>query len=186
MGYCCERRAYTREQTPSQIGETPSKIGETPSQIGRYRMIESQPLALRAVSVADLFCGAGGSSTGLARACADLGVPYNLTAVNHWDVAIASHMANHPSANHLLAEVDKLRSGALSKHGRLDILWASPSCFVAGTLILTARGLVPIEEIVVGDSVLTHLGRRRSVTTTMQVWCHGIITSAISVGRMTT
>lgn len=82
----------------------------------------------REIFVADLFCGAGGSSTGLARACEELGVEFKLTAVNHWDIAIASHTANHPEANHLCAEVDKLRSGALSPAGRLDILWASPSC----------------------------------------------------------
>lgn len=83
---------------------------------------------VRPISVADLFCGAGGSSEGLARACDELGVPYTLTAVNHWDVAIASHTANHPYANHLHAEVDRLKSGELSADGRLDILWASPSC----------------------------------------------------------
>lgn len=83
---------------------------------------------LPAVRVADLFCGAGGSSTGLAQACEHMGVPYSLTAVNHWDVAIATHSKNHPEAKHLLTEVDQLQAGALSADGVLDILWASPSC----------------------------------------------------------
>lgn len=82
----------------------------------------------RELLVADLFCGAGGSSTGLARACEELGVPYRLTAVNHWDVAIATHTANHPDAKHLCRDVDQLRAGELAEGRRLDILWASPSC----------------------------------------------------------
>lgn len=36
-------------------------------------------------------------------------------------------------------------------------------CVVAGTLILTSRGILPVEELLVGDQVLTHLGRWRSV-----------------------
>ncbi len=32
-------------------------------------------------------------------------------------------------------------------------------CFVAGTLVLTLRGHIPIEEVVIGDRVLTHAGR---------------------------
>lgn len=80
------------------------------------------------LQVADLFCGAGGSSTGLAQACEDLRVEYQLTAVNHWDIAIATHSANHPNVNHLKSEVDKLTAGELSERGYLDILWASPAC----------------------------------------------------------
>ncbi|NIJ40370.1 hypothetical protein FHS78_000640 [Parvibaculum indicum] len=42
-----------------------------------------------------------------------------------------------------------------------------PPCFVAGTLVLTKRGHIPIEDVVVGDLVLTHRGRWRRVTETM-------------------
>lgn len=37
-------------------------------------------------------------------------------------------------------------------------------CIQRGTLIQTDRGLLPIEEIVIGDSVLTHKGRYKRVT----------------------
>lgn len=40
-------------------------------------------------------------------------------------------------------------------------------CLVPGTKIIAQRGLVPIEEIVVGDEVLTHRGRWRRVYHTM-------------------
>lgn len=42
------------------------------------------------------------------------------------------------------------------------------ACFPAGTMISTRNGPKPIEEIVVGDLVLTHRGRYRRVTETMQ------------------
>src|SRR5438477_5215035 len=42
------------------------------------------------------------------------------------------------------------------------------ACFAAGTPISTARGPVPIEEIVAGDFVLTHAGRYRRVLATMR------------------
>ena len=41
----------------------------------------------RPLLVADLFCGAGGSSTGAQRALARLGHRMDLLCVNHWPVA---------------------------------------------------------------------------------------------------
>ena len=40
-------------------------------------------------------------------------------------------------------------------------------CFAKGTLVLAREGYRPIEDIVVGDEVLTHLGRWRRVTAVM-------------------
>ncbi|MGI0149152.1 MAG: ribonucleotide reductase N-terminal alpha domain-containing protein, partial [Thermoplasmata archaeon] len=42
------------------------------------------------------------------------------------------------------------------------------ACFAAGTPISTDQGPKPIEDIVVGDCVLTHVGRYRRVLATMQ------------------
>ena len=55
--------------------------------------------------VADLFCGAGGSSTGAKKAIAEIGGTMELVAVNHWNTAIATHAANHPTARHLVEDV---------------------------------------------------------------------------------
>ena len=55
----------------------------------------------RRIVAVDMFCGAGGTSTGLAQACEELGLEVRLTAINHWRVAIASHKANHPWARHI-------------------------------------------------------------------------------------
>ena len=44
----------------------------------------------RTYLVADLFCGAGGSSTGAQRSFTAQGDEMELVAVNHWNVAIAA------------------------------------------------------------------------------------------------
>lgn len=45
-----------------------------------------------------------------------------------------------------------------------DLLFQSTPCFVAGTLILTHDGYKPIEEVKVGDYVLTHTNQFKRVT----------------------
>lgn len=51
------------------------------------------------LTLTDLFCGAGGSSTG---ATAIPGVELRI-ASNHWDLAVETHGVNHPNADHLCA-----------------------------------------------------------------------------------
>src|SRR5207248_2809483 len=68
----------------------------------------------------DLFCGAGGSSTGLVAAGLELRL-----AANHSPVAIETHAANHPDADHLCADIDHYDMRRLP---RTDVLWASPIC----------------------------------------------------------
>ena len=78
--------------------------------------------------VVDLFCGAGGSSTGAARAVEELGGEMDLSAVNHWDKAIATHSANHPKATHILQDVARVDPRKAVPGGRVDLLIASPEC----------------------------------------------------------
>lgn len=51
--------------------------------------------------------------------------------------------------------------------GNVDVIHAGFPCFVAGTMVLTMQGHIPIEDVREGDLVLTHLGRWRRVTATM-------------------
>lgn len=96
----------------------------------------------RTIQAADLFCGAGGTSTGLRLACDKLGYELNLLAVNHWDIAIATHSANHPDAAHMCASVDTVDPRIAIPGGRLDLLWASPEC----TFFSGARGGKPVTD----------------------------------------
>lgn len=94
------------------------------------------------IRIADLFCGAGGTSTGAVQAARNLGHAVELTAVNHWERAVATHEANHPEVRHLCASVDSLNPRHLYPDGRLDILWASPEC----THHSRARGGKPMND----------------------------------------
>ena len=92
--------------------------------------------------VADLFCGAGGSSTGAKQAIAEIGGAMELVAVNHWNTAIATHSANHPAARHLVEDVSIVDPEAVVEEGRLDLLMASPEC----KFYSRARGGKPVHD----------------------------------------
>ena len=48
-------------------------------------------------------------------------------------------------------------------YGKIDLLVGGTPCFPKGNLILTEYGYRPIEEVEVGDFVVTHLGRLQKV-----------------------
>lgn len=75
------------------------------------------------LTVTDLFCGAGGSSTGAIRVP---GVEVKL-ALNHWDKAIETHQRNHPTAAHDLADLFEVHPSRYQGYAT-DILVASPEC----------------------------------------------------------
>lgn len=85
----------------------------------------------RKILIADLLCGAGGSSTGAIRALLALGFAMEdivLACVNHWGVAIETHRRNHPEARHYLQDIATGRPHLIVPEGYLDLLMASPTC----------------------------------------------------------
>jgi len=92
--------------------------------------------------VADLLCGAGGSSTGASRALAELGLDMELVCVNHWPTAIDTHQRNHPEARHYVQDIATVRPHLLVPEGYLDLLMASPTC----THHSVARGGKPTSD----------------------------------------
>jgi len=94
------------------------------------------------ILVADLLCGAGGSSTGCERALAELGLQMELVCVNHWGVAIETHKKNHPEARHYVQDIATVRPHLLVPEGYLDLLMASPTC----THHSVARGGKPTSD----------------------------------------
>lgn len=97
----------------------------------------------------DLFCGAGGTSTGVNTAringnqCAKV-----VACVNHDANAIASHAANHPDALHFTEDIRTLELAPLVSHINsereanplaLTVLWASLEC----TNFSKAKGGMP-------------------------------------------
>lgn len=86
----------------------------------------------------DLFCGAGGTSTGVENAMIDgRKIAKVIACVNHDKNAIASHKANHPDAIHYTEDIRTLELGPMVVHvnlarktypGAKVVLWASLEC----------------------------------------------------------
>lgn len=72
-------------------------------------------------TLTDLFCGAGGSSTGAIQVP---GVEVRV-ASNHWQLAVDTHNTNHQRADHICADLSQISP---SYFPRTDLLWASPEC----------------------------------------------------------
>jgi DNA (cytosine-5)-methyltransferase 1 len=98
----------------------------------------------REIRVADLFCGAGGLSTGASRALRALGVPMRLVGVNHWPIAIETNRRNHPEHAQRIhcAALETARPLKLVPEGSLDLLMAAPSCVFHSR----ARGGRPVND----------------------------------------
>jgi DNA (cytosine-5)-methyltransferase 1 len=101
----------------------------------------------------DLFCGAGGFSEGVKRACSGLGYELQHGAVNHWDIAVQSHQANHSDAVQFHSRIEQLHppdvvNEIVDKDVRdvhtddinVDLLTAGPEC----THFSSARGGKPV------------------------------------------
>ncbi len=91
---------------------------------------------------ADLFCGAGGTSTGLLQAAKRLKKKVKLVAVNHWELAISTHSQNHPGVDHYNSDLKDIDPRAVVPSGRLRLLVASPEC----THFSKARGGKPMSK----------------------------------------
>lgn len=99
---------------------------------------QKNQIKMRQLLYIDLFCGAGGTSTGVSTArldgdeCAKV-----IACVNHDANAIASHAANHPDALHFTEDIRTLELSPLVEHVKkcrmenpdaLVALWASLEC----------------------------------------------------------
>jgi DNA (cytosine-5)-methyltransferase 1 len=82
----------------------------------------------KTIQVVDMFCGAGGESTGIRKAAERLDLNIRLTAINHWERAIETHAANHPDAEHLCQSIQYLDPVKVVPEQKVDLLWASPEC----------------------------------------------------------
>lgn len=96
----------------------------------------------RVIRAADLFCGAGGTSTGLVQACLAMGLDLRLVGVNHWDTAMETFTRNHPRAEHWCTGIDQIKPSRAVPGRKLDLLVASPEC----THHSNARGGKPRDE----------------------------------------
>lgn len=94
---------------------------------------------MKSMKIVDLFCGAGGETTGILNACKRLGISYEMLAINHWNIAIETHSKNHPEVRHLCESIQNVDPRSHFPGGRVNLLWASPEC----TNFSNARGGIP-------------------------------------------
>lgn len=82
----------------------------------------------KVLNTVDLFCGAGGASTGMELALDRLGLVHHGLAINHWCVAVDTMRANHPFIDTMEMDIENAVPSEMVPGGEVDLLWASPSC----------------------------------------------------------
>lgn len=82
----------------------------------------------KVIKAVDMFCGGGGSSTGLIQACEEAGVNLSLIAINHDPTSIETHQSNHITVRHLCQSIQQLDPCEVVEDGVLDLLIATPEC----------------------------------------------------------
>jgi DNA (cytosine-5)-methyltransferase 1 len=107
------------------------------------------------LTATDMFCGAGGSSTGALEVP---GVTIK-TAMNHWARAIETHNANHPETDHVCADIQITDPRYISTS---DILWASPEC--TNHSVAKGRKRITNQSDLFGDSIADEAADRSRAT----------------------
>jgi DNA (cytosine-5)-methyltransferase 1 len=115
-------QASTRTEIAHQAAEAEQ------ARQNRGPAIHTGPRKPSDITVTDLFCGAGGSTSGAKGAGARV-----VMASNHWALAVETHGTNHPDTNHDVADISAVNP---RRYRPTDILIASPEC----TNITTANG----------------------------------------------
>lgn len=107
------------------------------------------------LTATDMFCGAGGSSTGALEVP---GVTIK-TAMNHWARAIETHNANHPETEHVCADIQITDPRYIATS---DILWASPEC--TNHSVAKGKKRITNQADLFGDSIADEAADRSRAT----------------------
>ena len=107
------------------------------------------------LTLTDMFCGAGGSSTG---ATSVPGIEVR-TAMNHWARAIETHNANHQQAAHICADISQTDPRYVANS---DILWASPEC--TNHSVAKGRKRITNQPDLFGESIADEAADRSRAT----------------------
>lgn len=128
----------------------------------------------------DLFCGAGGVTTGIEQATGPDGekLAHVIACVNHDEEAIASHMANHPESLHFtedirtldLTEVEKsVKMARIMYQDAIVCLWASLEC----TNFSKAKGGLPKDAD--SRTLAEHLDRYVEAIEPDMIWIENVV-----------
>jgi len=92
----------------------------------------------------DLFCGAGGATTGMINALHKADIQYDGRVFDHWNIAIETQRLNHPEVVVSCIDIKNILPDRmfLDDPRKINVGWASPSC----THFSAAAGGVPKSE----------------------------------------
>lgn len=130
-------------------------------------MKEIENLPWNGYNVVSTFSGGGGSCLGYRMA------GYHVVWANEFvEEAQRTYRANHKDTYLNTLDIREVTPEMIFKEsglgkGEIDLFDGSPPCFAAGTLVKVEDGYKKIEDIQVGDRVLTHKGRYRRVVNVM-------------------
>lgn len=128
--------------------------------------------------VVSLFSGIGAFEKALSRKK----IPYQL--INYCEIdkyASTAYAAIHDVSEELnLGDISKVD---FSKLPDFDLVTYGFPCFVPGTLVLTNNGYRKIEEIKVGDKVITHMNRFREVKKVMNSYSNNYYEIATNIAE---
>lgn len=110
------------------------------------------------MKAASLCSGIGGAELALSSLGCDLAWHAEIDAD-----ACAVHETHWPDVRN----IGDITTADWTQVEPVDVLAAGYPCFIAGTLVATTRGDIPIENIRIGDLVLTHTGQWQPCTATM-------------------
>lgn len=112
------------------------------------------------ILIGSLFSGYGGLTQGVARA---LGGNTRTMFVSDIEPGPCALLAHHESQAPNIGDITQVDPDGLPD---VDVVEGGSPCFPTGTPVLTGDGFKPIEQVQVGDLVLTHLGRWEPVLKT--------------------
>jgi len=115
---------------------------------------------MRNMKIGSLFSGIGGIELGLENASSDFETAWQVEINTYAKSILAKHW---PKAE-FMSDVKDVVSSNLEK---VDLICGGFPCFAKDTMILTENGYIPIQNVVIGEKVMTHLGRWRKVTSVM-------------------
>jgi site-specific DNA-cytosine methylase/intein/homing endonuclease len=120
--------------------------------------------------VVSLFAGIGGFDLGLERA------GFEVVRQVEIDAYCLKVLEKHWPHVDRGTDVRKEESEAYAeRYGAINLVCGGFPCFPAGTLVLCKDGLKPIEDVRVGDEVLTHTGVFRRVVRTVSRFANTIV-----------
>ena len=122
---------------------------------------------LFAPAIVDIFAGCGGWSIGCEQALTAAGINRGIDLmINHWDVAVGVHQANHPLTEHLRANILEVDPDKVLIGRKIAYLHASPDC----TDHSRAKGGVPRRKEIraLADVVIVWADKRRPDVITLE------------------